>query len=85
LVPGETRRGASGTRPAPTERADAAPSRRALLAAAREILAESGVAALSMDCVAARAGVGVGTVYRRFADRAGLAFALLNNEEEAFQ
>ena len=69
----------------PAERADAARSRRALLAAAREILAESGVAGLSMDCVAARAGVGVGTVYRRFGDRSGLAAALLSNQEERFQ
>ena len=67
------------------ERADAARSRRTLLAAARVLLAEHGVAALSMDRLAAQAGVGVGTVYRRFSDRAGLAFALLDNEEQRFQ
>jgi AcrR family transcriptional regulator len=69
----------------PAERADAARSRRTLLAAARVILAEHGVAGLSMDRLAAHAGVGVGTVYRRFSDRGGLAFALLNNEEQRFQ
>lgn len=69
----------------PAERADAARSRRTLLAAARVLLAEHGVAALSMDRLATEAGVGVGTVYRRFSDRGGLAFALLDNEEQRFQ
>lgn len=69
----------------PAERADAARSRRMVLAAAREMVAEGGTCALSMDAVAARAGVGVGTVYRRFGDRAGLAFALLDSEEQRFQ
>lgn len=69
----------------PAERADAARSRRTLLAAARVLLAEHGVTALSMDRLASAAGVGVGTVYRRFSDRGGLAFALLDNEEQRFQ
>ncbi|MPZ66278.1 MAG: TetR family transcriptional regulator [Pseudonocardiaceae bacterium] len=67
------------------ERADAARNRRALLAAAQTILTERGIDALSMDRVAARAGVGVGTVYRRFGDRAGLALALLDDTELRFQ
>lgn len=67
------------------ERADAARNRRLLLAAAREIMRQDGVDALSMDRVAAQAGVGVGTVYRRFTDRAGLAFALLDEVEREFQ
>jgi AcrR family transcriptional regulator len=70
--------------PAP-ERADAARNRRALLAAARRILDDSGVDALSMDQVAAAACVGVGTVYRRFGGRAGLAYALLDETERQFQ
>ncbi|HYH30978.1 MAG TPA: TetR/AcrR family transcriptional regulator [Pseudonocardia sp.] len=69
----------------PPERADAARNRRALLAAAHEILVTEGIDALSMDRVAAAAGVGVGTVYRRFGDRSGLAFALLDDEEARFQ
>lgn len=70
----------------PAERADAARSRRKLLAAARAMIAEhGGVGCLSMDGLAARAGVGVGTVYRRFGDRGGLAAALLDDDEQIFQ
>jgi AcrR family transcriptional regulator len=69
----------------PVERADAARSRRRLLAAARAMMAERGVGCLSMDALAARAGVGVGTVYRRFGDRGGLAMALLDDDEQLFQ
>jgi AcrR family transcriptional regulator len=69
----------------PPERADAARNRRALLAAAQTIMVESGIDGLTMDRVAAAAGVGVGTVYRRFGDLAGLAFALLDDEERKFQ
>src|SRR5882757_3271392 len=70
----------------PVERADAARSRRKLLAAARALIAEhGGVGCLSMDGLAARAGVGVGTVYRRFGDRGGLAEALLDDDEQLFQ
>lgn len=69
----------------PAERADAARNRQVLLAAARTLLASSGVDALSLDRLAAQAGMGVGTVYRRFGDRAGLAYALLDEEERRFQ
>lgn len=69
----------------PPERADAARNRRALLAAAHALMVESGIDALTMDRVAAAAGVGVGTVYRRFGDLGGLAFALLDDEEREFQ
>jgi AcrR family transcriptional regulator len=69
----------------PVERADAARSRRRLLAAARAMMAEQGVGCLSMDGLAAKAGVGVGTVYRRFGDRGGLAVALLDDDEQLFQ
>lgn len=68
-----------------TERADAARNRRTLLAAARTIVATSGVEELTLDRLATLAGVGVGTVYRRFGDRAGVAYALLDDEERRFQ
>ncbi len=69
----------------PAERADAARNRRRILAAAARLLAERGAAALSMDEVAQAAGVGVGTVYRRFTDRAGLLYALVDQRERDFQ
>ncbi|SHN47714.1 TetR/AcrR family transcriptional regulator [Cryptosporangium aurantiacum] len=64
---------------APPERADAARNRRRVLDAAARLHAEHGVAGLNMDDVAAAAGVGKGTVYRRFVDKSGLAGALLDD------
>ncbi|SEU46072.1 transcriptional regulator, TetR family [Nonomuraea wenchangensis] len=48
-------------------------------------MAARGVEALAMADVAAAAGVGVGTLYRRFGDRAGLAHALIDRREREFQ
>ncbi|WP_019634565.1 TetR/AcrR family transcriptional regulator [Actinomadura atramentaria] len=59
------------------ERADAARNRRAVLAATERLLAEGGGDHVSLDRVAALAGVGKGTVFRRFGSRAGLLRALL--------
>jgi len=69
----------------PAERADAARNRRHLLATARDMLAEQGVDKLTMDALAERAGLGKGTVYRRFGTRAGIFAALLDDDERAFQ
>lgn len=69
----------------PRERADAARNRRKVLAAAERLFAERGVVAVSMDDVAAAAGVGKGTLYRRFGDRSGLAAALLDRRESELQ
>ena len=71
--------------PPPRERADAARNRAAVLQAAARLFAEHGVAAVSMDQVAAAAGVGKGTVFRRFGDKSGLAAALLDARERALQ
>jgi len=68
-----------------SERADAAQNRRKILAAAADLIAARGVEALTMDEVARAAGVGVGTVYRRFGDRAGLLYAVLDDRERDFQ
>lgn len=68
-----------------TERADAARNRRKIMDAAAHIVATSGVDRLSMEEVAQAAGVGVGTLYRRFGDRAGLAYALLDDRERELQ
>jgi AcrR family transcriptional regulator len=40
---------------------------------------------VSLDAIAAAAGVGKGTVFRRFGDRAGLAVALLDEREVELQ
>ena len=50
-------------------------NRRALLAAAREVYAESGLGA-PFSAVAKRAGVGQGSLYRHFPDRTALAVAV---------
>ncbi|SDK35178.1 TetR/AcrR family transcriptional regulator [Nonomuraea jiangxiensis] len=60
-----------------TERADAARNRRAVLRATEQLLAEGGGDHVSLDRVATLAGVGKGTVFRRFGNRAGLLQALL--------
>src|SRR5579875_1915904 len=60
------------------ERSDAAANRERILGAARRVLAEQGAAGLSMNTVAAAAGVGKGTIFRRFGDRDGLTEALLD-------
>lgn len=59
-------------------RRDAAENRRRLVEAASEVFAESGFEA-TMDEIAARAGVGVGTAYRRFANKDELIAALFGN------
>jgi AcrR family transcriptional regulator len=46
---------------------------------------ESGVDAITMDAVACAAGVGKGTLFRRFGDRAGLFHALLDESERRLQ
>jgi len=71
--------------PPPAERADAARNRRLLLATARDMLAEQGADKLTMDGLAERAGLGKGTVFRRFGTRAGIFAALLDDDERDFQ
>jgi len=69
----------------PKERADAARNRAVVLEAAAALFREHGVDAVSMDAVAAAAGVGKGTLFRRFGDKAGLAVALLDEQERTLQ
>jgi AcrR family transcriptional regulator len=65
-----TRRGEPGTRRRPGGRT--ARATQAILAAVIDELAEAGYAALSLDRVAARAGVHRATVYRRWASKESL-------------
>ncbi|WP_433161400.1 TetR/AcrR family transcriptional regulator [Kribbella sp. CA-247076] len=67
------------------ERADARRNRLRVLEAAERLFAEHGVKNVSLDAIAAEAGVGKGTVFRRFGDRAGLAVALLDEREQELQ
>lgn len=69
----------------PAERADAARNRSRILDAAERLFAERGVAAVTMDEVASAAGVGKGTLYRRFGDKAGLGIAVLDARERTLQ
>ncbi|MFC6883572.1 TetR/AcrR family transcriptional regulator [Actinomadura yumaensis] len=71
--------------PPPKERSDAARNRAAVLDAAARLFAERGVEAVTMDQVATAAGVGKGTLFRRFGDKAGLAAALLDARERVLQ
>ncbi|QSZ51180.1 TetR family transcriptional regulator [Arthrobacter sp. D5-1] len=70
---------------APHERSDAARNRERLLNAARDLVAEFGAEALTMDALACKAHVGKGTVFRRFGSRAGLMMTLLSDSESEFQ
>ena len=67
------------------ERADAARNRARIMQAAEALVAERGIEHVSMQDIARAAEVGTGTVYRRFGDRSGLAYALLDERTRAFQ
>jgi AcrR family transcriptional regulator len=69
----------------PHERADAQRNRLKVLSAAERLFACHGVENVSMDAIAAEAGVGKGTLFRRFGDRAGLALALLHEHTVELQ
>jgi AcrR family transcriptional regulator len=69
----------------PPERGDAARNRALLLDAARRLVAERGPDAVTMDEIAAAAGVGKGTLFRRFGSRAGLMMVLLDEDEQVSQ
>jgi AcrR family transcriptional regulator len=69
----------------PSERGDAARNRALLLDAARKLISEHGTDAVTMDDVATAAGVGKGTLFRRFGSRAGLMLVLLDEDEKVQQ
>jgi AcrR family transcriptional regulator len=67
------------------ERADARRNRERILCAAARLVEQMGIDGFSMDDVAHEAGVGKGTLYRRFGDRSSLLRALISEPEQAFQ
>jgi AcrR family transcriptional regulator len=67
------------------ERADAARNRARILATAERLFSERGPDCVSIDAVADAAGVGKGTVFRRFGSRAALVLAVLSEREGRFQ
>jgi AcrR family transcriptional regulator len=64
------------------KRADAVRNQRALLEAAAAVFVTSGVDAPIRE-IAARAGVGIGTIYRHFQTRADLVVAVYRHQVEA--
>ena len=79
------RRGALPVAGERTERADAARNRERILWAARKLIARRGVRGITLEDVAAEAGVGRATLFRRFPDRASLLLALLDAHERELQ
>lgn len=67
------------------ERRDAARNRERLLDAAKELVESRGPHAVTMDDVARAAGVGKGTLFRRFESREGLMAAVLDHSESEWQ
>jgi AcrR family transcriptional regulator len=63
--------------PARRGRPPSAAARRAILRAARELLDEGGLLSVTMEGIAARAGVGKPTVYRHWSNRYEVAMAAL--------
>ena len=74
--------GQSGEVPARSRRADAQRNQQTLLTAAAAVFVTSGVDAPIRE-IAARAGVGMGTIYRHFPTRADLVVAVYRHQVEA--
>src|SRR5215471_4341859 len=66
------------------ERRDAAEHRQRILEVARHLFAEQGVEAVSMHQIALAAGIGQGTLYRRYAHKGELCMDLVHEHYEQF-
>ena len=75
--------GVAQDRPRPLLRSDAERNRAQIIRAAREAFAEAGLQA-PMHAIAHRAGVGIGTLYRRFPTRGALIAAAFEEDMREF-
>ncbi|WP_242884534.1 TetR/AcrR family transcriptional regulator [Actinomadura litoris] len=75
----------AGAEGRPRERADAARNRTKVLDAAAALFAAGDPRAVTMDDIAKAAGVGRGTLYRRYPDTTSIALALLDEHERRLQ
>src|SRR2546430_11323251 len=66
------------------ERRDAAEHRQRILEVAQHLFTEHGVGAVSMHQIAKTAGIGQGTLYRRYAHKGELCMDLLSEHNEQF-
>jgi AcrR family transcriptional regulator len=70
--------------PRRAERRDAAEHRQRILEVARRLFTEQGVEAVSMHQIALAAGIGQGTLYRRYANKSELCLDLFREPYERF-